>query len=383
MSSNFYPSANMGLPIPSVGIDPGPDYANNVNSSLTLVDAHDHSPGKGISIGTAGINIQSSLSLNQNFLTNTGAVSFFIQPSLLPGSSNKGALYESGVDLFFNDGNGVQIPITAGGAIAGSPGSITGLVSPASAVYSAPTFVWQSGSNIAANLDCRDVILRNSTSSSNGLTLSPPSAMSADYQITLPTLPASTSFLTIDNSGNIASTVHVDNVSLTIASNILEIANNGVDQPQIALRIGNGGFLGSYSLSPASGAFSTTSTSFIQPTNLSLTIVTGGNPVWIGLIHDHSTPGSDSDIIAYAPSTTQSVGGSFAILNSSTIISRSALAFNGSAPSASWATSVPPTSICTYDFPSAGTQSYSVQVKAVSGSGIQVNNVRLMAYEIK
>ena len=35
---SFTNSPNMNLPIPTVGGEPGPNYATDVNSSLTLVD---------------------------------------------------------------------------------------------------------------------------------------------------------------------------------------------------------------------------------------------------------------------------------------------------------------------------------------------------------
>ena len=48
--ANVTLSPNMNLPVPVVGQDPGPDWANNINSSLGILDQHDHTPGKGIQI---------------------------------------------------------------------------------------------------------------------------------------------------------------------------------------------------------------------------------------------------------------------------------------------------------------------------------------------
>jgi len=36
--ANFILSPQMSLPVPVVGIDSGPDYAFNINSSLSLID---------------------------------------------------------------------------------------------------------------------------------------------------------------------------------------------------------------------------------------------------------------------------------------------------------------------------------------------------------
>lgn len=205
-------SPNMNLAIPGVGTAAGPDYANSINADLNILDIHDHSPGFGVPITPTGISINADLPFANNNLT--GARSLRLQPQTvaLGTASDIGCLYavtatSDGSDLWFNTGNGTQIQITKDGALFGvGNGSISGLVAPASASYNAisSTFVWQSNTNTPANLDAGFLILRNNTASSKGLTLSPPAAMAANYSITLPTLPASTSFVTLDSSGNLA-----------------------------------------------------------------------------------------------------------------------------------------------------------------------------------
>lgn len=193
-------SANMALPIPAVGTTAGPDYASDINACLTLVDSHDHSSGKGVQITPAGLNINSALSIGGNFLTSVAGVTLSAQGSA-PAINT---VYESGVDLYFKDGNGNAVRITQSGAVAGTPGSIANLVAPASASYVAgsSTFVWQSNTNIAANMDCGSILLRNlSPNSTYALTLNPPASMAADSAITLPTIPAVTSVVTIDSGG--------------------------------------------------------------------------------------------------------------------------------------------------------------------------------------
>lgn len=197
----------MGLPIPIVSQDPGPTYATNVNTCLTTIDSHDHSTDKGVPITPSGMNITADLPFGGNNVTQARSVRFSSQPAPISGISDIGCVYESGVDLYYNDGDGNQVRLTQSGGVAGTPGSITGLVSPAAVTYVAPTFVFQSGSNIAGNLDARNVILRNSAASSYGLTLQPPAGMVGDFNVVLPALPGSQSFMTIDASGNMAAPV--------------------------------------------------------------------------------------------------------------------------------------------------------------------------------
>lgn len=234
--ANTINSANMLMPIPVVGTDPGPDYATDINSCLTILDGHNHSPGYGVAIPSDGLNINSDLTFNNSNATNVKSIRFQIQGSPLATASDIGCIYESGVDLYYNDGNGNQIQITSGGALAGTPGSISGLVSPASASYVAlsSTFVWQSASLTPAIMDAASYIFRNLAASSKGLTLQPPAAMAADYIITLPTLPASQKFLTLDASGVMAASWAPDNATLTVSSNLLKVANAGIGTTQLA-----------------------------------------------------------------------------------------------------------------------------------------------------
>jgi hypothetical protein len=213
----------MNLPVPVVGVDPGPDWALNINSCLTILDSHDHSSGKGVAITPNGLNINSTLTVNSNDVIDLRSVRFSPQTSVA-GAADLGCLYVSGVDLYYNDENGNSIRITQSGGVAGTPGSIANLVAPASASYVGgnSTFVWQSGVNIAANMDMRSAILRNSTASSSGLTLSCPSTISSDYTITLPFLPVTQSIMTIDSSGNIATPGVYPLTLASLASSLIE-----------------------------------------------------------------------------------------------------------------------------------------------------------------
>lgn len=208
--ATFTLTPNMNLPLPTIGVDPGPDYATNQNNATLILDAHNHSPGSGVQVTPAGLNISSDLSFGSNNATNLRSTRFTSQPSALSGLLDIGCLYESGVDLYFNDGNGNQIRITQSGSVTGSAGTITGLPSgTASASYSAGTFVFQSATLTSANVDGQSFILRNNSASSKGLTLSPPAAMASDFSVVLPALPAATGFVQIDTSGNMGASIAI------------------------------------------------------------------------------------------------------------------------------------------------------------------------------
>src|SRR4051812_17947618 len=120
MSSTTSP--NMNLLIPTVGSEPGPEYAQDVNDSLTLIDQHDHTPGHGVQINPDGMDISSDLTFNNHNLTNARSIRFSPQGSPLALAADLGCIYESGVDLYYNDGNGNQVRLTQSGSVAGTSG---------------------------------------------------------------------------------------------------------------------------------------------------------------------------------------------------------------------------------------------------------------------
>jgi hypothetical protein len=226
--ANTNQSNNMLLPVPAVGTDAGPQYATDLNNCLTIIDSHDHSQGHGVQIGPSGLNINSDLSFAGNNAINIRTARFTPQNSILnpvATPSDIGCLYEVRNDLYFSNGAGLQIQITNSSGVAGSPGSIANLTPPASASYVAlnETFVFQADTNIAANLDVASIVLRNTTVSSTGLTLSPPSPIGANYTLTLPAVPAQQSFMTLDASGAMAAPWTVDNSTIKIQANQLVV----------------------------------------------------------------------------------------------------------------------------------------------------------------
>lgn len=228
-------SPNMSLVLPGVGVTTGPQYAQDLNDSLNIIDQHDHSPGSGVPITPTGLNINQDLSFINNNAINLRSARFTAQPAILSLPADLGSLYVTGVDLYYNDISGNQIQLTQNGGVAGTPGSIANLVSPASAAYvsGSQTFVWQSNINTPANMDFASAILRNLSANSKGLTLAPPAAMALDYTITLPALPASDKILTISNTGAVSATLGVDNSTLEISGNNIQVKNNGITTAKI------------------------------------------------------------------------------------------------------------------------------------------------------
>lgn len=101
---------NMSLDKPTPSVDIGPAWATRLNADLDLVDAHDHSVGKGTKVTPAGLNINVDLPMGGKRLTGSGGVVF-----QAVGTISNQQLYSDGTNLFYQDGAGVLMQLTKNG----------------------------------------------------------------------------------------------------------------------------------------------------------------------------------------------------------------------------------------------------------------------------
>lgn len=242
-------SPNMSLVVPTVGVDPGPNWANDLNASLSILDQHNHSLGSGVQIQPSGLNINSSLSFQNQQATGLQAAVFTPQSSL----ATLDALYVKGVDLYYNDGSSNVIQMTAGGVVnATSSGISSGT---ASASFVSSVLVVNAASTTPADIQCGSIFLGNNSAGSKFLKLSTPNAMASNFTLVLPNIPAAQQFMSIDASGNIAGYANVSGgitgsnlAALTIATG--NIADGAIttakilDQNVTAAKIANGTITG-------------------------------------------------------------------------------------------------------------------------------------------
>lgn len=264
---------NMGLPIPGVGTEPGPNYGFEQNSAFTLLDQHDHSPGRGIQITPAGLNINTNLPIQGNSITQTNSVIFQAQGSpdtdllslyVAPGLESPAPIN----DLWFTDGVGNQIQLTSNGEVNATIASLPG------ESFAFGTFFWKqgAGSTTPANFDIGSVTIRpNVAATTFGVTLSPPAGITSQYTISLPLLPpliSSPGVLTIDNSGVMSSTILVTGAN--IASQTItdvNIALNTITPDRLAfstnlVTVGFGTFTPSFVVRAATVVAGTLASSF-------------------------------------------------------------------------------------------------------------------------
>lgn len=254
--ANVILSSNMSLPVPIVGVDPGPDWAQNYNSCLSVLDQHNHSPGSGVQITQSGISLSAnattfdSLNFNVSNVAGLRSAKFVNQASTLGLATDVGSLYESGSNLYFNNGAGVPVQITSGNSIVGTAGSISGLPSgTASASYSGGTFIFQSATSTPGALNVGPITIGQQVASPQEVTIQSPNSLASSYSLTFPmALPGATSFLFLDSSGNLSAS-NTTSIMLTLTGGLSVTGGATIDSltitgPFIAqdyIQLGSGG----------------------------------------------------------------------------------------------------------------------------------------------
>lgn len=219
---------NMSLILPTPGQEPGPQYATDQNQSMTIIDGHNHGPGSGVPVTPSGLNINTNLNFLNNSPYNVKSV-IFSAPATNSGLTTLYTAPQSGggiTDLFYNDGVGNVIALTKAGQVNATIASIPG------ESYSGGTFTWKqgAGSTTPANFDIGSIVIRpNTPATTNGVILGPPSAISSQYNVQLPIVPASNSFLQLNTDGSMVASIPI---SQGLApSNFTPATQNQLAQP--------------------------------------------------------------------------------------------------------------------------------------------------------
>lgn len=197
---------NMGIVLPTLGSDRG-TWDDKLNAGLALVDAHDHTPGKGVQIPVAGININDDFAMGGFAVTGLGSLAFNAVTALTTGSKR---LFVNVADneLYWRSNGGTNVKLTDGstintsliGGIAGDYSSVGAEIaySDSGDVY---TFKQQSGT--WARVASGPVrIYEFNTSETVYVELAVASALASSYTLTLPAaLPASQTMMQVSAAG--------------------------------------------------------------------------------------------------------------------------------------------------------------------------------------
>lgn len=123
---------NMNLDLPVVSSTAGPEWATKNNTALSTVDRHDHTPGKGVQVPAAGINIDNTLSANSNTINELRSTQYNSQSSNLRGAAEANSVHVKDGDLWYTNSSGTAVQVTSGNSVvaAASTNTPAGIVLP-------------------------------------------------------------------------------------------------------------------------------------------------------------------------------------------------------------------------------------------------------------
>jgi hypothetical protein len=311
----------MNLTLPTVGVTIGPTWASNINTVLTTIDSHNHSSGNGALIPTSALNINADLTFGSFNATVLRTTRYASQAAALALSSDKECVYSVSGNLYYNNASGTAVQITSGtglnfaslGTIGGDYGA--GGVT-ASVTYNNTTKVYAflQAASSSAKMAMADIALFEAATGTNAVTLKSPASLASAYSLTFPAaLQAYTGFVRMTSAGVLQNDVQPDAASIEVSGSTLQIKDLGVTTAKInasavtTAKIADGNITtvkildgnvtqakrASLGLqeSTAIAAWSTASTSYVNVTNLTITITTTGRPLFIALMPSDTTTG--------------------------------------------------------------------------------------------
>ena len=256
---------NMTLTIPTVGNaavpDGGPGYATEINAAINLIDAHDHSSGKGLPVTQNGINITGALPFQTNPATGLTYIGLTNQTAAL---STTRTLYNVNGELYWTDGSGNQVAITAAGAVnTGATGNLSGMDGSAAVTYSAitKTFTFTQSAAFPAKVAHGDLLLYETVAAAaQTITIKAPAGLANTFTLTLPgALPATNALTQFSTAGVIsfiaapANTGLLQSTSAGVTTFVSTLPNTLLLPSATALTDSAGNFLaGGVKIGPAS-----------------------------------------------------------------------------------------------------------------------------------
>lgn len=374
----------MGLAQPQPGITNDLIAAQNIVDNFGVIDDHDHSPGKGGLVPTAGLNINANLGFNNFQARDLQASNYASLTGALSGASNNRSLFVLGNELVFRDGVGNTVTLTSGGSVAGASGTITGLTGAAQVTYVAPTINFvQDATSRRMLVEHGDVRLFPDVSSpAQNVRLRVPTTLSTTYTLTLPNaVPPALRYLSVDGAGDVSYSTGDDVLTASTSTG----ANSVIDKytRTTGTSVGARGV----AIGTSTGTFSTTSTSFVDITNATVTITTSGRPVYIVVvpvadINFSYMQLSDSGLANVA---TISLFADIQCLRGATNIGRhritNSLTINTNDID-DLGINIPYGSLVWVDVVSAGTYTYKLQARVGTNNDLGFRHANLVAYEL-
>lgn len=116
-------TTNMLLELPIPSVTPGPKYATVLKAALIRIDEHDHTENNGKRITPGALELSSDVDFLNNNLNNVRSVRLQNQTANLNGVADVCAPYTYLGDLWYNNGSGAAVQITAGSTVLATAGT--------------------------------------------------------------------------------------------------------------------------------------------------------------------------------------------------------------------------------------------------------------------
>jgi hypothetical protein len=234
---------NMDLNIQTPLTTSGPTWAAQINNNFSIIDGHNHTPGKGASLSQASITISGNYAFNTFRIVDAGSIQFTDLTVAPSGSGDINGIFSVNGDMYWVNAAGVAVKITSGSGInISSVGTIGGDYGQsgvtASALYSdtTKTFSWTQASGIAAKMAAGSLIIYHESTGVQGVTLASKAA-TAQYTLSFPTVAPTTTnmlraydaagdsiFKTITTDGTLAVTPSASTFAFSLPQSIAAAA---------------------------------------------------------------------------------------------------------------------------------------------------------------
>jgi len=200
---------NMGLTKPTENKSSGV-WDTLLNDLIDIIDAHDHTSGKGVSVPSAALDIDAAVAWGGYNITNMGELGF---ATTTTGTVAKGLRVVSN-ELYWRTNGGVDVKLTNGNSLnLALVGGITGDYSSTDAdcEYDDATKAYEMKQDESpdhfAKVKCADLHLYEEASGiTNFVTVKSPGSLAASYTWTMPAaLPAGNSLVQVDAAGAVTS----------------------------------------------------------------------------------------------------------------------------------------------------------------------------------
>ncbi len=197
---------NLGLATPTLGGDSG-EWDDKINACFSLLDAHDHTAGKGVLVPVAGLNINADFVMGGWGLTGVGRVDFNAVAALAAGAN---VLFTSSADgeLYWRTTGGTNVKLTNGASINTTlVGGIVGDYSTVGAEVSYSDadqiYTFKDENDKWARIAAGTVrIFEHDTTESVYVEFAAPAALAVSYTVTWPTaVPGAAALMQISAAG--------------------------------------------------------------------------------------------------------------------------------------------------------------------------------------